>query len=140
MLYEVAPSDVSARDMLLSVLAAAARADAPTWAEIFVAVLKDDDSRPISYTSDNRRLRFQRRSSHQRGLRRHGAPRRDTEPIRNFDLDFQRRYRTSAVHLDLNLVGFEGDVPADHVEDFLAQNAEQVRLIARVAFVREQYL
>src|SRR5690242_20387416 len=65
---------------------------------------------------------------------------RSAERIWNFDVDRQRRYGFAAIHLDLNLVRIERDVPADHGENFLAQNAEQVRLMALVALVRQQDL
>ena len=58
----------------------------------------------------------------------------------NLDVDFERRYRFAAIHLDLHLVRLERDVPADHGENLLAQNAEQVGLAARDALVREQDL
>src|ERR1700732_461494 len=63
---------------------------------------------------------------------------RRAERVRNFDIDFQRRGRFAAVHLDLHVVGLERDVPADDGKDFLAQQAEQVGLAARPAFVGEQ--
>jgi hypothetical protein len=62
------------------------------------------------------------------------------DAVRNLDIDFQGRYRFAAVELDLHLVGLERHVPADHGEDFLAQYAEQVGLIARPALVGEQDL
>jgi len=58
----------------------------------------------------------------------------------NLDVDFERRYRFAAIHLDLHLVGIERDMAADQPEDFLAQNAKQIRLVNRVAFVREENL
>ena len=48
----------------------------------------------------------------------------------NLDVDFERRYRFAAIHLDLHLVRLERDVPADHGENLLAQEAEQVGLAA----------
>src|SRR6202050_3447848 len=65
---------------------------------------------------------------------------RRAEPVRNLDIDFERRHRLAAVELDLHLVGLERHVPADHREDFLAQYAEQVGLVARHALVGEQDL
>src|ERR1700746_2104683 len=60
--------------------------------------------------------------------------------IRYFDVDLERRDQFAAVDLDLDLVGLERDVAADHRENFLAQDAEQIGLAARAAFVREQDL
>ncbi len=50
MLYEVAPSVVCAGIVLMSVPATAnaATANTATWAEAFVAILKDNDVRLIS--------------------------------------------------------------------------------------------
>src|ERR1700733_465740 len=65
---------------------------------------------------------------------------RRAEPVGNFDIDFERRHRFAAVELDLHLVGLERHMPADHSEDFLAQDAKQVGLVARPALVGEQDL
>ena len=48
---------------------------------------------------------------------------RSAERVWNFDVDRKRRYRFAAIHLDLDLIGVEGDVAADERENFLAQNA-----------------
>ncbi len=60
--------------------------------------------------------------------------------VRDFDIDCERRDGLAAIHLDLHLVRIEGDMAADHREYLLAQDAEQVRLVARIALVREQDL
>src|SRR5580700_8933527 len=65
---------------------------------------------------------------------------RRAKTVRNFDVDFERRHRFAAIELDLHLVGLEWYVPADHGENFLAQDAEQVGLVARPALVGEQDL
>src|ERR1700684_813012 len=65
---------------------------------------------------------------------------RRAKSVRNLDIDFERRHRLAAVELDLHLVGLEWHVPADHSEDFLAQDAEQVGLVARPTLVGEQDL
>src|SRR5580700_3213546 len=77
-------------------------------------------------------------SGRQTALRRFCQRRAKT--VWNFDIDLQGRHRFAAVELDLHLVGLERHVPADHGEDFLAQYAEQVGLVARPALVGEQDL
>src|SRR5580704_14170669 len=77
-------------------------------------------------------------SGRQTALRRFRQRRAKT--VRNFDIDFERRHRFAAIELDLHLVGLERHVPADHGEDFLAQDAEQVGLVARPALVGKQDL
>src|SRR5689334_67750 len=65
---------------------------------------------------------------------------RSAERVWNFDIDRESRYGFAAVHLDLDLVRIEGDVPADQGENFFAQNSEQVRLMTLVALMRQQDL
>ena len=60
--------------------------------------------------------------------------------IWNLDVDGKRRHGAAAVHRDLHLVGIEGDMAGDDREDFFAQHAEQIGLVARLALVGEEDL
>ena len=57
-----------------------------------------------------------------------------------FDVDRERRDGAAAVHCDLHLVGIEGDMAGDDRENFLAQHAKQIGLVARLALVSEEDL
>src|ERR1700744_4748910 len=60
--------------------------------------------------------------------------------VGNLDVDGKRGNGLAAVHRDLHLVRIEGDMAADDRQNLLAQDAEQIGLVARLALVREKNL
>src|SRR4051794_17845675 len=62
------------------------------------------------------------------------------ESVRYFDVDLERCKGIAAIKLHLNLVWVEIHVFGYHREDFLADDAQQVGLVAGTALVRQQNL
>ena len=60
--------------------------------------------------------------------------------IGNLDIDRQDRALGAAIHLDLDPVRIDRDVPADHCENLRAQDCDQIGMAAHVAFVFKQNL